>query len=981
MTRNTSWTRALPRRTWAAVAVLTLGGAVASVGDESSARAAGPYNCKLASCGDPGWVAACNAATTCARIPPANANLGDRAPTLTPRSMGGKVVPSAHHMPPQIQVQKKPRVIFGGALVTPKSYPLPSTQWQTAPGAPALKTIDRRRLAARVGLNTSDAMQTFGVTLAGMQAQWTLEDQKAAQRAREDAAIVNRRPQWVGDPTKVNYHGTTPNSAVSSCDDYAYKKTFDQAWFRDAALALGTDYRAVWSIATRADSPVRINRVLWSYSGPPITPAVSEDALAGGAGNVFLAYLDTQSSPASPASPTAHGWALAGQLEQAHRAITDAEFDDIERREQRFSDMLTQLFNTKFRLATMLCKKTGGSISQDENTDELTCVPGSGNNGGGGGTSKDPPDGKKHPKQKAPDPAFNARKAGRPLLGAALRGHPTLNVAGPQSTAAARAAHAPIVTAAIKAVDRFTTRFGAPPSTAFRATTGTPTISGGGANVVGSGGRNGMDTSACEKPGLTPIDLQICYIRAEVHAIQADINDAVQLEKNLGAAGCVYPDAVSNHCNWSYKKFAEHLAAELDWSYVAKDCKARIDDFGALNDPTKQKALANNRTLFATDIVKNYAQSWTSVDAWLRALNDAPAKWLEYEKARLVYMKAVAATVRQAAGMPRVSGGYGTTSGDGFDVGHPDTFGGGAHYGFSWNVKPVQLGKPFYSADTSCGGGTPCGVEQRICRFNGAINATADARASLFGFDITLLDAKVTAYAEDNAKHGGNGAHLDAHFTLLGNELFTQEVTNGINQPSAPTYNIARPVADTSASYPDPPLEMGFMVGPIPVTLEAGMSLGAGIDLASRGVVDDTCAAAAGTQPHFSLSAALNPHVQADAFGQAGVDLAVVEAGVRINLNLVQVGLPVGFGMTVDGPTTTLDAKADLTLAALSGNVAIFAEVHYVVETDDYELPIFSWNGISSSRSLLDDKTTFPTDALSYLMHPPEPWRTLSTQP
>jgi hypothetical protein len=641
--------------------------------------------------------------------------------------------------------------------------------------------------------------------------------------------------------------------------------------------------------------------------------------------------------------------------------------------------MLTQLFTTKYRHATMICKTKGGTISWDENTvDEFTCIVGGGNgtsNGNGGA----PGDGKKHPKQKAPDPAFDARKAGRPILTGAMRKHPALTLAVPRSTAAARTARTSLLVSSTKALDRLASRLGSPPILAIRrmATTA-PTISGGGANVVGSAGRNGIDASACQKPGMTPAQIQICYVRAEVGAIQADIDDAVQIERGLGASGCVHPDAISNRCNWSYKGFAERVTTLVDWSYVAKDCKARIYDFAALNDATKQKALANARTLFPTDIVKNYTSSWPQVDAWLAAINDAPAKWLEYDKARAVYMKGVASVVRQAAGMPRsAGGGYGITSGDGFDVGHPDTFGGGAHYSFSWNVKPVALGKPFYSADKSCGGGTPCGVEQRICRFNGAINSTADAKASLFGFDVSLLDAKVTAYAEDNAQHGGNGAHLDAHFTLLGQELFTQEVTGGINQPSSPAFNIARPVPDMSASYPDPPIEMGFMVGPIPVTLQAGMSLGAGVDLSSDGAVDDTCAAAGGTQPSFSLVAALNPHVQADAFGQAGVDLAVVEAGVRINLNLVQVGLPVAFGIHMNGGSTTLDAKADLTLAALSGNVGLFAEVHYLVGSEDYDLPIFSWSGISSSRSLMDETMTIPTDALSYLMHPPDPWRSL----
>ncbi len=958
---------------------MAVSGAITTIGDEPSARAATPAaSCKLADCGNAAWVKDCNAAVTCAHIPAPNANLGERVPSQLPPSLGGKAVPSIHRMPPQMQMQKRPGTVVAtgpGTLDAAKTYAPPSAKWQLAPGAPAPLTIDRRRIGARASFTSTDAMQGFGITFAGMKTQWTLEDQKATQRAREDAAIVNRRPQWVGDPTKENYHATTAHSAVTSCDDYAYKKMFEQAWFRDAALTLGSDYRGVWSIATRADSPVRLTRTLSAYGGSAITPGITEDGLA--ASNVFLEYQFAW-------KPTgAQGWALATQLEQSHRAITDAEFEDIARRELRFSDMLTQLFTVKLKLAALFCQDKKGTLSWTTGDfDSIQCD--SDTSQGGGGTSTKPgDDGKKHPKEKAPDAAFDARKAARPILTAALRTHPALTVVGPQSTTALRVSRTKLLVSSLKGVNAYLTSVGVTSSAISNQLTVTPTISGGGANVVGSGGRHGVDTSACTSGKLSTKEVQKCFARARVTAVQADVDDAIAFEKSLGAAGCTHPDMIANHCNWSYKGFAESVAARSDWTYLAKDCKARIPDFGALTDKSKQSALANARTLFASDVGTNYAASWGMVDLWFKEVNDAAAKWLEYDKLRKVYLGKVAATVRQAAGMPRTATGYGTSSSDGFDVGHPETFGGGAHYGFSWAVAPMALGKPFYSADMSCGPAesppkppTPCGVEKRICRFNGAINATADAKASLFGFDVSILDAKLTAYAEDSAKHANKGGgHLDAHFTLLGNELFTQEVKNGIDVPASPTFHIARPVADVSASYPDPPLEMGFMVGPIPVTLEAGMSVGAGIDLSADGDVEDTCSLAGGTQPSFSLVAALSPHVEADAFGQAGVDLLVVEAGVRINLNLVQVGLPVAFGIKVNSGTTTLDAHADLTLAALSGSVGIFAEVHYLVGSDDYELPIFSWNGISASRSLLDDQLAFPTDALSYLMNPPDPWR------
>ena len=963
------------RRGSAAIALVAVSSAIATVGDEPNASAAAA-DCKRANCASADWVNQCKAAVTCAHIPPVNATLGDRVPSHLPLTLGGKAVPSVHRLPPQVQYQKKPGSVVtpGPAVLNTAKTPIPpNAAWQLAPGAPPLKTMDRRRVGPRASVS-SDAMQDFGVTFSGMQAQWTLEDQKATQRSREDAAIVNRRPQWVGDPLKENYHVATSHSPVTSCDDYAYKKMFEQAWFRDAALALGSDYRGVWNIATRADSPVRLNRTLSSYGGSPIASSVDQDALV--ATNTFLEYQFA-------ATPTAaHGWALATQLEQAHRLISGAEDEDIARRELRFNDILTQLFNTQLKLASLMCQDKNGDFSSGPDLDSFSCIippP------GGGTPNKPGDDGKKHPRLKAPEAAFDARKSGRPLLTAALRKHPAFGVASPQSTAALRASRTRLLTRSIKGMNAALTAMGSPPAGTSAQPASPTTITGGGANVVGSSGRHTVDMSGCA--GKTANDYKQCVLRAQIKAINADINDALAFEKSLGAAGCLHPDMIANHCNWSYQGFAEGVTMLTDWTPLAKSCKSRIGDFGALTDKAKQTALANAHTLFPSDVGKSYATSWSAVETWYAALNDAAAKWIQYDLARKVYLSNVAATTRLAAGMPRSSTGYGTSSGDGFDVGHAETFGGGAHYGFSWAITPMALGKPFYSADTSCGAkaqpgqpappGVPCGIEQRICRFNGTINATADAKASLFGFDVNILDAKITAYAEDNAKHSNKGGHLDAHFTLLGNELFSPEVKSGIDVSSTPSFQIARPVADVSASYPDPPLEMGFMVGPIPVTLQAGMSIGAGVDLSADGDVEDTCAAPGGTQPTFSLIATLSPHVQADAFGQAAVDLLVVDAGVRINLNLVQVGLPVAFGINVNGGSTTLDAHADLTLAALAGSVSIFAEVHYLVGSDDYELPIFSWNGISSSRSLLDETTTFPTDALSYLMHTPEPWHSL----
>lgn len=151
---------------------------------------------------------------------------------------------------------------------------------------------------------------------------------------------------------------------------------------------------------------------------------------------------------------------------------------------------------------------------------------------------------------------------------------------------------------------------------------------------------------------------------------------------------------------------------------------------------------------------------------------------------------------------------------------------------------------------------------------------------------------------------------------------------------------------DFSTSIPIP-------VGPFDINVTIGAQGSAGFDFSLN------------LYP-MNLSASAGPFVNSKVYAQAGLNIIVAEAGVGVNMTLVNASLSLGENAGVGwllGFYVTSDLYADANLDMLDGNVYVYAKVYYPCFgippwcSSQWNANLFSWNGIRYNSVLFEDKT------------------------
>jgi len=848
----------------------------------------------------------------------------------------------------------------------------------------------------------------------GMELTRVFGEDAAKRLAKENAAIRIRRP-YVGDPLTQPYHFTSPlpDQArwVHSCDDYVYKKYFEYNWFLDSVQALGSDYRAIFDVATRADSPVRITRHLRSF-GPDAPPQVMDQAVGtkSGTGKPITVSFDFTNTVAATLMDwnsfygyfaslnqslhrTSRGvgkdtsvWAgvadengnwldVAIKLEKTHTGFSDEELEAGAARSKHLAALVNQLRQVEWGTATNFCKQKNGIPEQISSPDHVSTVW-----------------------TKA---SCLVRRDGKPVtMGSNATGGSTMKCGGKPCPPVPQA-------------------------------------------------QSGSQSSTFD---TLPIPDTFWAKSAGALIVQQDIDDAIAAERSLLATNpklsCLNPDPLASACTWSYRRFAgavqdveNDVLNELTHNFLGNtiatlagpsfdlaQCHKYLPDFDVLWDAKGAAAHKGNDRIFDAIVPKRtlwwsayqptkptgdvygpsepqhaafargyWASDWSKVEAFFREIDRAGARWGEFAKDQQHYYEAVTTIQSKTAALPWDGKSLGQSSADNFDQGNPDLFAASADYNLSWRVdmgsqesekavaggpastseyaNQLRTNSPIASKD-ACHS-QACAMEKYVCRLNGTMAAGTHAAALVLGGTIPILSADFHSSAT------GSNAHMDAHFAILGDELVQPPVKfPGMTQSSTGTFNITAPAGGTSTQVPDPPFEIDFAVGPIPVSLQAGLVLSAGIDLSTTGQVGDTCHAPGlpgvtkpGTvsAPPFQLTSTIDPWVSVDGFAQAGVDLVFVQAGVRIDLQVIRLGIPLSVGLdTVSNPNNlTFGTHANATFDSLSGEVSAFVEVDYLVGSAEFVQPVFGWDGLHASKPLFAYNQKYDMESINYRVNPP----------
>jgi hypothetical protein len=241
--------------------------------------------------------------------------------------------------------------------------------------------------------------------------------------------------------------------------------------------------------------------------------------------------------------------------------------------------------------------------------------------------------------------------------------------------------------------------------------------------------------------------------------------------------------------------------------------------------------------------------------------------------------------------------------------------------------------------------------ELNVTGTDGGVNASGVARASgaILGKEWDLI--RVTGNM-NAPKTGGGTVKVNLYVVGIGDTAFTN--LSG---------NFSRSI-DVNQKF-------RFSVGPIPMSAKLGVRGSAGVQY---GVA---------LKP-AGLNVTLTPKVHVAAYGQGGVDIAVVEGGIGAELTLLSKSLQLGVDGEVinNGPGNALKARcyAAGSVTALSGRLYAYAKVDVWLWEDEWQWTIWDFEGFQKNFTLFDESKTMAFGGQQPVLHVNKPLAAIANQ-
>ncbi len=365
----------------------------------------------------------------------------------------------------------------------------------------------------------------------------------------------------------------------------------------------------------------------------------------------------------------------------------------------------------------------------------------------------------------------------------------------------------------------------------------------------------------------------------------------------------------------------------------------------------------------AKEVEYQYCKRWTGggkLTDQTRDLNNKLVKGLEYWdrfylanvraaiEAREAEFKALLATIPMTS-----TNNFGTQKIDSAHIGDK-IFGGGYGYDLSWHASPVGRD----------------GTGQ-ICRMGGSAVAKFNADAILFTAKFKIVDALASVTANENDDHK---AEAQAHLYVVGYEFFDTgpDPINLIGNvsPDLP--------GDMSDKQRVQLLKLPFQVGPVTVTITAGIAFdyGSTLTIATSVPVAGSCDV---KQPVFQVKSVFKPYADLGVWADADASLAgIVGVGLEVELTLVGLALPltaeVHIGLNPNKAnelSLMFNAGLDLELTTMAGQINFYIEALFMQVAS---FKIVSWPGFRQKFPIFrTPPVALPLSVLSQDIKAPEP--------
>jgi hypothetical protein len=262
------------------------------------------------------------------------------------------------------------------------------------------------------------------------------------------------------------------------------------------------------------------------------------------------------------------------------------------------------------------------------------------------------------------------------------------------------------------------------------------------------------------------------------------------------------------------------------------------------------------------------------------------------------------------------------TTGDSFNGGNA-LFGATVSYSAGWDLTQLH--------------------RQNLCQASAGVSATASITAKVLGASTNLLNVGAALRANGNSTLSVRAAGVEIA---------------PLNQYTGVNFN---PITGTpSRSQEFLSASQIFMIGPFPIRVRAAAAGNAGLDYR----LEQTCDAGA-----MSLNGTFRPFAGITAQASAGVSAVIAEAGIKIDLVLAELSLPLYAALSAATGSNVLrfDTQLDLAARFLDGRAALYAEVCYLIGCDSWEYELFSWLGLRSNAQLFNSEFDVPLAAIAPL--------------
>jgi len=403
-------------------------------------------------------------------------------------------------------------------------------------------------------------------------------------------------------------------------------------------------------------------------------------------------------------------------------------------------------------------------------------------------------------------------------------------------------------------------------------------------------------------PGVAELDAKVA---AELYALDTLIDLALQEADTLGCLS-----ATRNACDWSPRGFLRMVTQLADGP--------RERDFARCVAVTGNNFGAGSRlaTIEAEGITKagilpgDYNASSVALTSMMNQLS--------------AYITAIKAKfpIDPATGKPKL----GASDSDEQSIGS-GIFGAGYKYNVGWELMGFGTGARFSDANIHV-----------WSRFSASV--------SVLGGTTELIDAVAEVRPEGEVQFA-----QDFHARVLGADLFTPRT----GTTPDPTWNVVlsggvkRKLAETYAI---------IVIVAVPVKLSAGVAGELGFSANLHASVDRM----EHEEPSkdgigLVVEGSGGPRMGLDGFAAAAVELLVVRAGIKGELTLLSIELPLTMNVTIKATTASTfilegTTSMDLVLRALSGRIAVFIESIF----GDTEHDLVNWTGLEMKERVFEQR-------------------------